>query len=308
MTEHGLDLWPGLWGDFPPHDVPFLADGEAQAIESPPAATRRLALVLAYDGGPYAGWQVQPGAVTVQGELERALSQLCGRPVRVHASGRTDAGVHAWGQVVSFNAFGRLEPEAMLAGLRALLPPEIHPRALGRVAPDFHARYAARAKTYDYFLWPQAGPALFQRQRLWPLWRALDERAVRQALEPLPGPRDLKPFASQGAEAKGSTVRQIFEARLDTGPRGLWRIRLTASGFLRHVVRNLAGALVMVGLGKAHPFSILDACEAGRRSRPGPKAPAGGLYLNRVFYQCYNELPLTESPEAPAWNAKEDGI
>jgi tRNA pseudouridine38-40 synthase len=208
--------------------------------------------------------------------------------------GRTDAGVHAWGQVATFNTTSRLAAPQMLAGLRALLPEEIHPRALGRVALDFHARFSAQAKTYDYFLWPQAGPALFQRQRLWPLWRPLDEEALRQALEPLPGPRDLKPFASQGAEAAGSTVRRVFEARLDLGPRGLWRVRLTASGFLRHVVRNLVGELVMVGLGKARPDSILEACAAGRRARTGPKAPACGLYLNRVYYQAYPGAPRPE--------------
>lgn len=298
------ELWPGLWGEFPAHDVPLLDENAIEEAE--PGAARRLALVLAYEGGPFAGWQVQPGAVTIQGEVEQALSRLCDHPVRVHASGRTDAGVHAWGQVATFNTTSRLAAPQMLAGLRALLPDQIHPRALGRVAPDFHARFHARAKTYDYFLWPQAGPALFQRQRLWPLWRPLDEEALRQALEPLPGPRDLKPFASQGDEAAGSTVRQVFEARLTIGERGLWRVRLTASGFLRHVVRNLVGELVMVGLGKARPESILEACTAGRRARSGPKAPACGLYLNRVYYGPWPGAPRpgNGSDDAQAWEER----
>jgi tRNA pseudouridine38-40 synthase len=250
-------------------------------------------MVLAYDGGPFAGWQVQPGKRTVQGEVEAVLARLCDHPVRVHGSGRTDAGVHAWGQVASFATASCLAPQRMLKALAALLPPEIYPRALSEVPQEFHARYSVRAKTYDYFLWPATGPALFLRGRLWPLARELDARLVRQALAVLPGERDLAAFASRNAEAgsDGSTVRRILEARLDEGPRGLWRIRLTATGFLRHVVRNLVGSLAQVGWGGLAPSAIPEMLKAGRRLHPGPKSPACGLYLNRVYYGTWPGVP-----------------
>jgi tRNA pseudouridine38-40 synthase len=257
-----------------------------------------MALVLAYDGGGLTGWQVQPGGHSVQGELETALARLCDHPLRVHGSGRTDARVHAWGQVASFATMSRLGPERMLKGLAAILPPEIHPRALGEVSPDFHARYSAQAKTYDYFLWPAARASLFQRQRLWPLGRDLDESAVRQALATLPGERDLAALASRGSEVEGSTVRRILEARLTIGPRGLWRIRLTATGFLRHVVRNLVGSLAQVGWGGLEPTALTEMFAAGSRLHPGPKAPACGLYLNRVYYGPWPGAPCPE--RAPA--------
>lgn len=287
----GRELWQGLLGGFPPHDVPFLPPGQ----EAPgPEGARCLALVLAYDGTGLAGWQVQPRARTVQGEVEAALARLCDHPLRLHASGRTDAGVHAWGQVASFHTFSRLGPDRMLAGLRAILPPEIFPRALGAVPSAFHARYSAQAKTYDYYLWPQAGPWLFLRHRLWPLPGVLDRGALAEALALLPGEQDLKAMASRGSEAKGSTVRRILEASLEAPERGPWRLRLTATGFLRHVVRNLVGALVQVGQGRLTPEQLGRMLAAGQRLYAGPQAPACGLYLNRVYYRPDQPTPHAE--------------
>lgn len=275
------EFFSRLWGRFPPHGVPF----QETAPPPEPGQARRLALVLAYDGQAYAGWQVQPGAATVQGQVEAALSRLCGHPVRLLASGRTDAGVHALGQVASFDTHGRLDLATMARGLKALLPADIHPRALGAVADDFHARYSARAKTYDYYLWPACGPSLFLRGRLWALPRPLDQEAVGQALALLPGERDLKALSTQGSEVQGTTVRQILQAELATWPTGLWRVRVTATGFLRHVVRNLVGVLVQVGCGRLRPQDLTAMLASGQRRPAGPKAPPGGLYLSRVYYQ-----------------------
>ena len=274
-------LWARLLGRFPPHGVPFLPQ------EPPRAAgqTRRLALVLAYDGQDFAGWQVQPGARSVQGEVEAALGRLCGHPLRLAASGRTDAGVHALGQVASFDTPSRLGLEPLSRGLKALLPADIHLRALGPVADDFHGRYSAQCKTYDYYLWPGGEAALFLRDRLWAYPRPLEAEPVRQALALLPGAQDLKAFASRGSEAGGSTVREILEAGLETWPEGLWRVRLTATGFLRHVVRNLVGALTQVGSGRLPPSALGEMLAAGQRLYAGPKALPGGLYLSRVYYQ-----------------------
>ncbi|MFH1034811.1 MAG: tRNA pseudouridine(38-40) synthase TruA [Pseudomonadota bacterium] len=274
------EFFSRLWGQFTPHGVPF-------RTEEPPAGglARHLALVLAYDGSGFAGWQLQPGARSVQGAVEAALGRLCDHPVRLAASGRTDAGVHALGQVASFETFSRLGLEPLTRGLKALLPPDIHLRALGAVAPGFHARYAAVCKTYDYYLWPASGPALFLRDRLWAYPRPLDEQAVRQALALLPGRRDIKALTSRGSEAHGSTLRDILEADLETWAQGTWRVRLTATGFLRHVVRNLVGILTQVGDGRLPPEALAEMLAAGQRLYPGPKAPPGGLYLNRVYYE-----------------------
>lgn len=273
----GHTLWQRLAGDFPPHDVPFQG-------QEPAEATRRLALVLAYRGQGFAGWQVQSGPPTVQGALEAALGTLCDQPIRVHGAGRTDAGVHAWGQVAAFETTSRLAADEMLRGLRALLPAGIWPRVLGPVAGDFHPRYAARGKTYDYYLLPNTQTGLFLEPFCWPLKGPLDAAAMAQALDRLRGEVDLAAFASGGREVQGPTLRRLSQARLDPQPDGLLRVRLTGSGFLRHSVRNLVGGLVQVGRGALPPAALRQMAEAGRRLYAGPKAPPGGLYLNRVYY------------------------
>ncbi|KIX11431.1 tRNA pseudouridine synthase A [Dethiosulfatarculus sandiegensis] len=243
-----------------------------------------MALVLAYCGDAFLGWQVQPKGSTVQGALESCLTRLCNEPIRVAASGRTDAGVHAWGQVASFTTNSNLSLERMEKGLKAMLPPEVCLRGLGQVRPGFHARYDAKAKTYDYFIWPGKKGRLFLQNRVWDLDRDLNAGRIKEALAGLPGDRDLRAMASQGVEVKGSTVRRVLAAELAQEPGGPWRISLTATGFLRHVVRNLVGTLAQIGWGKLPPEALFDMLEAGNRFHPGPKAPAGGLYLNRVYY------------------------
>lgn len=272
-------LWPMLCGEFAEHGVEFL--------EPEPAAdsSRRLALVLAYDGGNYAGWQVQPKARTVQGEIEAALSKLCDHPVRLAASGRTDAGVHAMGQVAVFDTFSRLGVEEMARGLQALLPEDIHLRKLGAVDQEFHPRFGALAKTYDYYLWPEAQAPLFLRGYTWPIKHELDFAAMSQAVEQLPGERDLAAMASRRAEVVGSTVRRILAAELVRHEHGLWRFSITATGFLRHVVRNLVGSLVQIGSARLTTEGLMEMLAKGQRLYPGPKALPGGLYLARVYYR-----------------------
>lgn len=282
------DFFARLQGGFPPHGVPFLKNGD-----DPGEKRRNLALVLAYDGGGFAGWQLQPGKRTLQGVVENVLSLLCDEPVRVEASGRTDAGVHAWGQVAGFSTKSSLSLPRMLAGLRSLLPPEIHVRRLGTVVEDFHARFDAQAKTYDYFLWPKAEASLFLRHRLWAVAQPLDQEEVRRALDVFKGEHDLKALAFRGNQVEGSTIRRVLETSLLPEPSGVWRVRITATGFLRHVIRNLVGVLVQVGGGRLSVNDFSEMLAAGQRIYSGPKAPPGGLYLNRVYYE--NEVPASIS-------------
>jgi len=270
-------LWPRLCGDLPPLDVPFFS-------QEPQGPTRHLALGLAYRGDGFLGWQVQPKGPTVQGALEKALTKLCDQPIRVFASGRTDTGVHAWGQVASFATTSALSLERMDRGLRSLLPPAVWLRALGPVPEGFHARYSAQGKTYHYYLWPQAQGGLFLEGLCWPLRGSLDLEPMARALEGMVGPVDMAAFASAGGDPGESTIRVLHRAEISPVPGGLVEVRLTASGFLRHCVRNLVGSLVQVGRGQMPPGEMARMAQAGKRLRPGPKAPPYGLYLAQVFY------------------------
>ncbi|MCF8043593.1 MAG: tRNA pseudouridine synthase A, partial [Desulfarculaceae bacterium] len=216
--------------------------------------------------------------------LEKALTKLCDQPIRVAASGRTDTGVHAWGQVASFATSSTLSLERMRRGLSSLLPPAVWLRALGPVPEGFHARYSAQRKTYHYYLWPQAQGGLFLDGLCWPLRDALDLAPMAQALAGLVGTIDMAAFASAGGDPGESTVRVLHRAEISPVPGGLLEVRLTASGFLRHCVRNLVGSLVQVGQGRMEPSEMARMAQAGKRLHPGPKAPPHGLYLARVFY------------------------
>ncbi len=273
-------LWQRLRGDFPPHDVPFVEP----TADVDPEEPRPMAMVLAYRGAGFLGWQVQNKGRTVQGVVERKLSQLMDRPVRIVAAGRTDTGVHALGQVASFEAYGRLDPPRMIQALNSMMPPDVRIRALGSVAPDFHARYSVTGKTYEYYLWPQADPGMFLDGHCWPLGHALNVEAMRRALAHLVGDVDLAAFAAHSNDLDGSTVRRVSDALIEPAGDGMLVVRLSGSGFLRHVVRNIVGTLSQVGRDRLPPRAIAEMLEAGQRLYPGPKAPPGGLYLARVYY------------------------
>jgi tRNA pseudouridine38-40 synthase len=269
-----------LQGHFPAPGVPF-----ADQDMSDENGLRHLALVLAYQGSQWDGWQIQPGRPTIQAAVEQALSRLCAQPVRLAASGRTDAGVHAWGQVASFSTSSPLPAAAMLQGLRRLVPASIFPVALGPVLPGFHARYSARSKTYDYYLAPALACPAFLRSLLWPVPGSLREQPVREALALCLGDKDMRALTS-GAPETSATIRRIMETRLDISP-GLWRVRVTASGFLRHAMRNLVGMLTRIGQGRLSPGQFSRMLEAGEKLYSAPKAPPEGLYLQKVRYRCW---------------------
>ena len=251
---------------------------------------RNLKLIIAYDGTDFLGWQRQRRGATVQGTLERALATITGASVDVQGSGRTDAGVHAAGQVANFKTSCPIPTANLLKALNNLLPPTVRIRGVSEVPDSFHARHNARAKTYRYRIL-QAPVALpFINRFVYHYPYPLDRRNMAAAAKLFEGEHDFTSFAGSEGHAVagargGDNVRRIFSSKI------LWRPKLElivyevrGNGFLHHMVRNLAGTLIEVGRGKLGPRDMLRILEARSRSEAGPTAPASGLCLVRVEY------------------------
>ena len=255
----------------------------------------RLKLLLAYVGAGYSGWQIQEKPSpppTIQGELEAALRVLAGAPVRVHGSGRTDAGVHAHGQVAHCDVPDARADRPWRRSLNALLPPAIRVLAADPAPPGFHARKDALHKTYAYQFWQERA---FTPPQLHPfVWNCgpLDVRAMRAALPHLLGEQDFAGLQNAGTDME-STTRRVVAATLDVLPprefypphMPLLRLTVTANGFIKQMVRNMAGLLAACGQRKILPESIPALLAArDRQALPSVTAPAGGLALVRVEY------------------------
>jgi len=239
-------------------------------------------LTLEYDGTRYVGWQVQPNGPSIQAEVERALATLHKAPRRVTAAGRTDAGVHALGQVASFAEPAPLPLAAYVQGMNGLLPDDIAVRAAS-VEPDgFDARRSARGKRYRYRILNVPTRAPLERHRAWQVFRPLDVAALRAAAAPLVGRHDFAAFQAADCES-AHAVREVRRLEVErAGPE--IAIVIEATAFVKHMVRNIAGTLVEVGLGRRDAGSI-PALLAGRdRTRAGRTAPPQGLVLEEVFY------------------------
>ena len=245
------------------------------------AASRSIAVLLAYDGGAYHGWQVQAEARTVQGVVAEALRPLTGGSRLVGAS-RTDAGVHALGQVASFDAPGRLPPPAIQAALNATLPRDIRVLGTREVPEGFDARRSARLKRYGYLIETAPVSSPFHRGYVWPLPRALDAGAMRRALAVVRGAHDFSAFqASAGRDRH--PVCTIRAARLVQRGSRLGVI-LSADAFLHHMVRNIVGTVVEVGAGRRSPEWVEEVLAGRDRRLAGPTAPPQGLVLLGVRY------------------------
>ncbi len=249
---------------------------------------RNLKLVLAYDGSEFSGWQVQPGAATIQGALASAIGRLTGENVLPQGSGRTDAGVHALAQVATFTTASPVPTENFLKALNDILPAAIRVLEAAEVPAEFHARKSAHAKTYRYRMY--RGPICppFLSRYVWHYPYLLDEGAMRRAAEFVVGEHDFTSFAAVDLE-KGSdgeepsNVRRMFASSWErAGDELLYTIR--GSGFLHHMVRNLVGTFVLVGKGTLNAQEIRRILEARQRSTAGATAPASGLYLVAVEY------------------------
>lgn len=240
-------------------------------------------LVLSYDGTRYVGWQVQPNGPSIQAELERALSTLHKEPVRVTGAGRTDAGVHALGQVASLAVERPLPVSAYVKGMNALLPDDVAVRAAEVREAPFDARRDARGKRYRYRIENLPTRAPLTRQQAWQLFRPLDVAAMRGAAEGLVGRHDFSAFRASDCEA-AHAVRDLRRLAVEAGPDGRIDVVAEATAFLKHMVRNLVGTLVEVGLGDRAPGSMPELLAGRDRTRAGRTAPPHGLVLEEVFY------------------------
>jgi tRNA pseudouridine38-40 synthase len=239
-------------------------------------------LILEYDGTRYAGWQVQPNGLAIQEVVERALATLHKAPRRVTGAGRTDAGVHARGQVASFAEDRPLPRAAYVKGMNALLPDDVAVRAAS-VEPDgFDARRSARGKRYRYRILNDGGRAPLSRLYAWQVFRALDVDAMRAAAAPLVGRHDFASFQASDCAAHHA-VREL--RRLDVlADGGGIDVVVEATAFVKHMVRNIVGTLVEVGVGRRAPASMPALLARRDRTAAGCTAPAHGLVLEEVFY------------------------
>ena len=243
---------------------------------------RTLKFTLAYDGTRLVGWQRQAEGDSVQGLLEEALARFEGASVTVHGAGRTDAGVHAIAQVASARVTLDHDVATLQRALNAHLPPDVRVLSVSDVDPDFHARFSARAKTYQYRISNKAVADPFERQYVWHIPEPLDLGRMERAAAALVGTHDFAAFRSAGSETSGTTRTITRSGWRDTG--GLLTYEITGDGFLRHMVRAIVGTLIEVGRGWRAPENVAMLLEPRTRSEAGATAPAHGLFLLCVDY------------------------
>jgi tRNA pseudouridine38-40 synthase len=243
---------------------------------------RTLKLTLAYDGTRFVGWQRQAAGESVQGVLEEALARFEGAPVTVHGAGRTDAGVHALGQVASVRVTSGHDVETFTRALNAQLPEDLRVLETVEAHPEFHARFSARAKTYRYQIRSGAAASPFDRAYVWHLPERLDPAAMRAAAQALVGRHDFAAFQSVGTTVPDS-VRTITASDLRQAG-DLLVYEVTGDGFLRHMVRAIVGTLVEIGRGWRPPDNMAALLQGGTRAQAGATAPPHGLFLVRVDY------------------------
>lgn len=261
-------------------------------------AERNLLLTIEYDGTGFSGWQRQPGRKTVQGELERVLTSVCGREIRIDGTSRTDAGVHAYGQRASFKGeFGIPTDKLAMVVNHKLAGGKRGKMASGpiritdvREMPlDFHARFDAKGKTYIYRLYNSPDADVFRRNYCYRIGQPLDIGAMRAAAGRIEGTHDFRCFQASGGEERLTTVRTIYKAEIRSDGKNV-DIVVTGDGFLYNMVRIITGTLVETGLGKKDPASLEDIIKGGDRQNAGHTAPPQGLYLAQVYYET-KEIP-----------------
>ena len=244
---------------------------------------KNFKMIIEYDGTDYHGWQRQKQDRTIQGKIEQAILLMTAKQVRLYASGRTDAGVHACGQTANFCCETELTPEAIQKGLNSILPSDIVIQECRSVHESFHARYDVKSKIYHYKILNRSLPAAIGRQYALFVRRKLDTAAMRQAITHILGSHDFKSFEGTGSP-RSHTIRNVMAADLTEKADGRLTFKIEADGFLRFMVRNIVGTLLDVGLGKISNEEFKKILESRDRSRAGATAPSHGLFLMEVKY------------------------
>jgi tRNA pseudouridine38-40 synthase len=244
---------------------------------------KNIKLSIAYDGTGYFGWQRQLDRPTIQGTIEEKIKIMVGKHVSLIASGRTDAGVHALHQVANFRVFSTLTPPVFLKGLNSLLPDGIIIKEADYVSLDFHARYDAKSKVYEYRIYNEELPSPFLRHYVWHISRSLDLHAMKECLEVVKGIHDFSSFYSAG-DGKINPVRNMIQTELHIDNNNLLSFHFEANGFLRHMVRNIMGTIVKAGLGEINVARFIEVLASKDRQKAGIMAPPEGLYLKGVRY------------------------
>lgn len=254
---------------------------------------RTIKLLLEYDGTSYQGWQSQRSGSAIQDIISWTIGSITGERIRLIAASRTDAGVHALGQVAAFITGSDLSSEVLKRALNANLPPDIRVLSADEARPTFHPRYDATKKRYFYLIRLSSGGSAFFSRYTWHVRTALDTDAMHKAVEYLSGEHDFSAFRGAGCSAKTTvrTISTIQVSALDSldfmtiSIHGSYiKITIEANAFLRHMVRNIVGTLVEVGRGRISAGDIPDILASRDRTKAGPTSPASGLFLERVFY------------------------
>ena len=245
---------------------------------------KRVKCTIAYDGSNFSGFQIQPNKRTVQGELEKALAKMHqGKKVRLHASGRTDAGVHAVGQVLHFDTALTLPPHKWKRALESLLPADIQVMLTENAEEDFHARFSAIEKEYRYFVLNRPEPDIFRRQYIYHSPYKVNMEQMQQACQVFEGTHDFTTFASAKSTAKGCKVRTLSEVSCNKQG-DIIEFVLRGNGFLQHMVRIIVGALLETGTGRRTPNELAEILAKQDRRYAGKTIPSEGLYLWKVSY------------------------
>ena len=245
---------------------------------------RNIRLCVEYDGTEYCGWQRQENGLSIQQRIEEAIGRMTGVQSRVIGSGRTDAGVHAVGQVANFHTDSRLEERSLLMGLNSLLPPDIAVRGVREVDPSFHARFDAKSKMYLYRICNRPVRPALERRFAWFIWEPLDLEKIAESLDLFRGTHDFSSFCSTHADSEDH-VRTIFDIAVVKQEKDTIRISMEADGFLRYMARTIVGTLVEIGRGKRCLDEVNEILAAKDRKRAGLTAPPQGLFLQEVKYE-----------------------
>ncbi len=244
---------------------------------------KRIGMVVAYDGTNYCGWQIQPNGITIQGVLNKCLSELLGEKIEVMGASRTDAGVHALGNVCVFDTNTRIPGEKISFALNQSLPEDIRIQLSEEVEPDFHPRYTDSEKTYEYRILNRTFPVPTERLYSYFYHYKLDVNMMREATSFLIGRHDFASFCGSGAQVR-STIRTITSATVERDG-DIITIRISGTGFLYNMVRIIAGTLIEIGNGQYPPERMKSIVEACDRAAAGPTAPACGLTLIGIRYE-----------------------